>query len=243
MKLFFVYFKSFLKKFSFLERCSRGIFSKLPLSLREKFANYTQNPYSDIELKNGVIFVHIPKCAGNAVMKSLFDTKGQGHNTLKQYYMFDRAKFEKSYIFSVMREPVARFESAFTYLMAGGMGLYDLEFRDKVLSKFSDINTFVENLKFDKDLKITVLEWTHFKPQVTFLELNNTYEMLDRIILQESLSDGIQLVCKDLGIDLVDLKKINVTPVKKSELTDQNKEFVRLLYSEDVELYEKLSSN
>ncbi|MFT6834552.1 MAG: hypothetical protein ACJA0H_000583, partial [Francisellaceae bacterium] len=35
------------------------------------------------------IFVHIPKCAGISVCKSLFGNLGGGHNTLEQYtYIF-----------------------------------------------------------------------------------------------------------------------------------------------------------
>lgn len=234
-------FKKVVKKIPLTDFIFRKCFLLLPLHVREKLSNVSNEPYSGVEDKYNFIMVHIPKCAGNAVMRGVFGVKGQGHNTLQQYKHRDIDKYLKYTKFAVIREPLSRFQSAFYYLKQGGMGTYDEEFC-KVYIKELTINEFITKLKVDKKFQTRVFEWTHFKTQASYVLDEKNFCDLDIAINYAHIDYGIEHIAKVMGLKTIgQLPKVNVTKVCEQEaINKENELFLKLLYDGDFRLYDEL---
>ncbi|HSH75802.1 MAG TPA: sulfotransferase family 2 domain-containing protein, partial [Longimicrobiales bacterium] len=72
------------------------------------------------------IFVHIPKCAGFSVARSLFGNLAGGHLTVRKYQMiYRRREFSEYFKFTFVRNPWDRVVSAFFFLKEGGVNEVD----------------------------------------------------------------------------------------------------------------------
>ncbi|HTL74630.1 MAG TPA: sulfotransferase family 2 domain-containing protein, partial [bacterium] len=72
------------------------------------------------------IFVHVPKCAGISLVKSLFGDFDCGHTNLRRYQiMFAPAEFNGYFKFTIVRNPFDRVVSAFLFLKKGGVNEKD----------------------------------------------------------------------------------------------------------------------
>lgn len=208
----------------------------VPLLVRDRLARERVDPYSDLENQFQVIFVHIPKNAGNGVAKSLFDMSPKGHNYLSHYRKANPEKYRSYFKFAFSRDIWSRFYSAYSYLRRGGFGVYDREFADKYINKYASFKDFVyamENEVFAQK----VMSWTHFVPQSRFILVNGVNE-LDFLGSVENLPEGISYIQACLG-----LPQRNVTKVNSSGSSDYRYEYdaksvdiVRSLYAEDAEL-------
>lgn len=174
-------------------------------------------------------------------MMSLYGVKGQGHNTLQDYYEEDPLLYKKSYKFTVIRAPVDRFVSAFLYLKKGGMGSYDKEFFNRYLSDCPTVNDIVLKMRKDKELERKILSWTHFKPQYQYLTRDGQIDM-DFIISYDDLEDGFCRLRSILGKNDTVLKKLNVTgnENKSIDINISNSDYLKGLYNEDVELFDRV---
>ncbi|MDO6782685.1 sulfotransferase family 2 domain-containing protein [Neptunomonas phycophila] len=239
IKKLLVKVKAILKSSSFTNSVSRFFYGFMPLHLKERVSGLSQNPYSDVENNNKIIFVHVPKCAGNAIMKSLFGVKGQGHNKLSDYYQYDKDRFRDFYKFSIVRDPVSRFISAYDYLIQGGMGSYDKQFRDEILVSFRDIDAFVEKLEEDPKFRKKVMSWTHFIPQSEFYDVDGVLA-LDFLACYDSLDVAYDFLKSKLGVnEQTGLQKVNVTKGGLSKISPKVQDFVKKNYDKDFIYYEK----
>ena len=67
-----------------------------------------------------LIFVHVPRVAGTSIVRALY---GQGcihHHSMRYYASIDPAFAEIAGSFALLRDPFARFASAFAFVRAGG---------------------------------------------------------------------------------------------------------------------------
>jgi hypothetical protein len=91
----------------------------------------------------GAVFVHVPKAAGSSIATALYGRR-LGHHPACRLMQEDPASWAALEKFSVLREPVARFLSAFSYALAGGTRegaiRWRAEYDDPVLR---DVNAFV----------------------------------------------------------------------------------------------------
>ena len=58
----------------------------MPLTWQDDIRREFTDPYSALENEHQVIFIHIPKAAGNAVTQALFGANSPGHFELSRYY-------------------------------------------------------------------------------------------------------------------------------------------------------------
>ncbi|MDV2080242.1 sulfotransferase family 2 domain-containing protein [Marinobacter xestospongiae] len=148
--------------------------------LRNSFRN---QPFNERDM----LFVHVPKAAGTAVIESLFGrSAGMGHTTAKKYLqIFGGAHFYSKYRFTFVRNPYDRLVSAYEYLCRGGNNSYDLMFKQRTMDRFSDFDDFVLNgLRHDP----AVQNHVHFRRQTDFLYIGSSlavdfvgrYENLDK---------------------------------------------------------------
>ena len=188
--------------------------------------------------KNRCIFVHIPKCAGLSVAKSLFGNKAGGHNTLKDYRkLFEPADFESYFKFCFVRNPWDRLVSAFHFLKNGGISVMDRQWSQENLTKFKDFRTFVNEW-----VSISKNKWSyiHFLPQYYFIFDNEKESSMDFIGDYESLKSDYTFVAKRLGI-VSKLSHINSSSRKRDfrNYYDSNMiDIVGSMYKTDIELFE-----
>ncbi len=221
-----------------VEMAAREAFKLISVVDREAISQKTHIGVSEVERKYKFIYIHIPKCAGNAILGSLFGEEGFGHSEAKQIKKMFPDEFRDFHSVAVVRDPIKRFESAYYYLMQGGKGKNDIEFRDKVLAKFDCLEKLVEAMSKDVHLAIKVMRWTHFKPQWSFICDGHGQVLVDQIIRMESLEEGYILFAKSIGLERVPLlRKINSSDkVSRDPITGKAKAIISKLYSEDIRL-------
>lgn len=185
------------------------------------------------------LFIHIPKCAGVSINNLLYNNLGGGHRSILFYMaIFNPKEFNKLYKFTVLREPIDRFESAYYFLKSGGFkNELDLRNKELFIDKSVDINDFILNY-FDKNLSNKLI---HFKSQSKFICVFNKV-IVDKIYL----FDKIENLCQDLNINLnvLDSKNLNKTYYRhKIKLNELSINKLKFIYKKDFDLYNSHSNN
>lgn len=217
-----------------VESVARPIYTSLiPLLTRDKWSRESVNPYSELEDRYNVIFVHIPKNAGNGFAQSVFGMKPKGHNFLSHYKSYDEDKYSKYFKFALTRDVHSRFYSAYKYLMSGGFGVYDQEFKRKYLSDLSFVD-FIVKMSYEDAFRESVMSWTHFIPQVNFLLVDGRCD-LDYLGSVENIYGAMKIVSGKIGSDCIENKVVNASGGESFEkhYTSMTYDLVRGFYKED----------
>jgi len=229
-----------LKRNEHVKKAILSVNDKLPLAAKDALFRKLVNPYSEHEDKNKVIFVHVPKTAGNSIFQALYSAHPQGHKEVLRYQKFDRAKFKAYYKFCFVRNPWDRFVSAYCYLKKGGMGRYDIDFKNKYLNHIDSFDSFISTMSNDPKYRKSVLSWIHFKPQSFFLCNRNGELMVDYIGYYEKLEICYAELCSSLGVAAASNLNI-VNDTQRSDYreyyTDQSRSFIGEIYARDVEMF------
>ena len=184
------------------------------------------------------IFVHITKCAGVSVSKSLFGNLGGGHLRIPHYELiFSQREFEEYFKFAFVRNPWDRLVSAFLFLKKGGVNKVDRKWSEQNLSRFEDFHTFVTEWVNPKNVN----SWKHFVPQYRFVcEPGNLTPKVDFIGYFEQLGDDFTYIQQRLGINS-GLQHLNRTVGSKRDYkeyyTQATKEIVADIYKEDIRIF------
>lgn len=196
-----------------------------------------------------IIFVHIPKTAGNSIAKAYGNQgiKMWGHNLkVKGYTRFpesciainaNRFSFISRHFltsFCIVRNPWARTFSAYNYLQKGGLSVDDASDFDKYLSEYEDFNDFVLY-----GLSNASAHQVHFRPQLFWVASNDGVLMVDRVLKLENIELELNEFMMEVGIPSVELPKLN-----RSENDNYKRAFskeaiqkVREVYSKDIETF------
>ena len=105
------------------------------------------------------IFIHVPKCAGTSIEKTLGGREFGGHSYATSIREKYSREWERYYKFSIVREPLSRFSSAYRYLKE--RRYHKALSNDKIILS-RDINDYIQNYF----LKDSVL---HLQQQVNFI--------------------------------------------------------------------------
>lgn len=200
-------------------------------------------------INNKIIFIHVPKVAGNGLLKSLGFTYTT-HVRLYMYELEDKEKFNDYFKIGFVRNPWDRLASAFFYLKHGGdNNNYDLGMKDK-LNRFDTFENFVLELDSNEKFRNEILNEIHFSSQYSWL-MNLSGEIdMDCIGRFESLEDGFLILKEKLHKEDAQLKKHNVSNHKPywTYYNEETVEIVRKIYSKDIMTfnydfpYEKIES-
>ncbi len=182
------------------------------------------------------IFIHVPKTAGQSVAMALYN-RGIAHMSWREWYQRNPRKFASYFKFAVMRDPIARFCSAFDFLKSGGMLEQDKEFAAKILQPFATVNDFVSALA-DTELQEQVMHWWHFRPQAHFVADEFGRSKMDLLIPLENLQTGVNEVARKLNLKTpVEIPSLNQTRIRHSEeLNEQGRQLLTKLYQQDFAL-------
>lgn len=197
------------------------------------FKTEDSNPILSLFLEKNCLFFHIPKTAGISISNSIYGDVKWGHRTVdyyKSYYGDD--VFYSLYKFCFVRNPYDRLFSAYTFLKKGGINDQDLAFSQKYLSEYLTFEDFVLRGLEKKE----IMEWVHFKPQYTFV-CDNDKMVMDFVGKMENINEDFEYLCKQININNAELKKLNMSSVKKNDFSDEIKSIIKTKYQKDFTLF------
>ena len=179
------------------------------------------------------MFVHIPKCAGTSVRRSLFGRDG-GHRPLEIFRtMVPQQAFDQSFKFTFVRNPWDRLVSAFFFLKKS-----DLErnqrFNRRNLSAFNDFDSFVRQWLTRK----SIWSFTHFLPQCHFICVDRRLGV-DFVGFYENLAEDFAIVARKIGrpTALRDENRLGGRAKDyRQYYNDETRNIVAEVYAEDIAL-------
>jgi chondroitin 4-sulfotransferase 11 len=181
--------------------------------------------------KTGIALIKIPKTGGRSLCQALYGTQPT-HWTWREIRASDPPSFRQWHKFAIVREPIARFLSAYDYLMQGGIDESDLRFAREHVMPAPNVNAFVGQLRWEK--RDALLAWVHFRPQWEFVCDARSFCRVNRLVPFEHLN----VYAAQLGIP--ELPQLNVTPGPRTEagmLSEQSLAILRSTYARDFILY------
>lgn len=183
------------------------------------------------------IFVHIPKCAGISVVKSLFGDFDCGHTSLRRYQiMFAPEEFRRYFKFTFVRNPFDRLVSAYFFMQKGGLNEKDQRWAQRKLARFDTFEAFVKNWVTPFNVERAL----HFRPQTRFICLGNARPpALDFVGYFESIEADFAFIAQKLGIN-ARLMEANRNEARERDYrqyyTDETREIVARVYANDFKL-------
>lgn len=87
-----------------------------------------------------------------------------------QYEEWNKGAFNNYFKFTVVRNPLDRLVSAYFFLKDGGRNKHDMAWADKWLGRLQTFEMFCDRLGNDKGYRNQVLNWQHFRPQVSYMK-------------------------------------------------------------------------
>lgn len=178
------------------------------------------------------IFIHIPKTGGIAVCRAL-GVKPHGH--IKYFEYENILKINRYFTFTVIRDPVFRFISAYNYLAAGGRNKFDLKSKKEFNITKDNFNNFIDGLGNMQKIPI------HFQTQSSFLLNKQNNLNINFICKFEQLDKDFKELTKILNLEDVQLQKENISKkiISIDELNKKQIQKIENYYYEDRVLYEK----
>jgi len=213
----------------------RFITSCVPVTSRERFWRSAHHPYTAFEDSYRVIFVHVPKTGGRAIIRSLFGVFPCGHDPLVKYFHADSQKYFSYYKCAIVRNPWDRLVSAYFYLMNGGISANDIEFRDAYLKRYRNFRAFVFGLAGNE---YGMQKWTHFRPQSYYICNREGRIAVDYLGRYEELECAFHVIGDALAIQHSELLSFNVGKHASYETyyDDEMIKCVSDVYRSDIEL-------
>jgi len=167
-------------------------YSALYRKLQDQRLRVTDSDYSFLPFdESRSIFVHVPKCAGVSVCRTLYGNLAGGHTTLREYTrIFEPARLLEYFKFTIVRNPWDRLVSAYHFLQGGGFDHRDAEWFESELSRFEDFDDFVRGWVNATN----IWSWHHFRPQHHYMHDPKGRISVDFVVLLENLDEDLEVV-------------------------------------------------
>jgi Sulfotransferase family len=182
------------------------------------------------------IFVHIPKCAGISVEKSLFGDFNVGHTSLKRYQiMFAPEEFRRYFKFTFVRNPFDRLVSSYFFMQKGGINEKDKRWAQRKLSGYENFEAFVKNWVTPFNVERAL----HFRPQTRFICLGDRPPALDFVGYLENIEADFAFVAQKIGLE-AKLIETNRNAAREKDYrpyyTDETRNIVARVYADDLRI-------
>lgn len=208
------------------------------LALREKHVEHEDVVSLAPYIQRQAIFVHIPKCAGLSISKTIFGCRGSAHMNISLLQLaFTGAEFQSFYKFSFVRNPWDRLVSAYYFMRDRESRVSQRDFGGRSFESFPNFQSFVLDYINESDLSHHVL----IKPQYKFICQNGTETpQLDFIGRYENIAEDYSQVCQRLGIPntIRDTNRGQSRPRDyRTEYNDEMVEIVGRVYARDIRMF------
>ena len=187
------------------------------------------------------LFVHIPKTAGISISTAIFNRE-VNHKKAKYFMAVDRARFDRYFKFTFVRNPWDRMLSTYMFLKAGGKWgncPHAKWLNRKFLHQHNNFRDFIKSLENPKIAKSLTADFM-FMPQYKYLCDNDLNIIVNYIGYFENLAEDFSTVCQQIGIKNRQLNHLNKTSQGKLEYRQhydhETADIVANLYSKDIEI-------
>ncbi len=182
------------------------------------------------------IFVHIPKCAGISIARSLFGNLGAGHVPLSLFQtVYTREEFSSYLKFAFVRNPWDRVVSAFHFLKEGGLNAHDAKWAARHGLDAMSFEAFVTGHLARRE----ILDFYHFHPQSLYICDAWGRLLVDRLARFERIEEDFREICEQLGIQAT-LTHANRTVHRERDYrqhyTESSRRIVADVYRRDLYL-------
>ena len=182
---------------------------------------YSTRPFQELTTnKKELVFIHTPKCAGSYVSSILshLKIKNNGH---------EQATPNNKFIyFTVIRNPVERFESLLNYRL-------DEKNPRNDFPKHLSYVYYDKNVNLDEIVsKMTDAEILGFSPYKT---LDYWTKNVDIIVTLDNLFKMLEYF--GYKYDVNSFKSVNVSNKLRGKINQQNKDRIKELFNDDVKIY------
>ncbi len=171
------------------------------------------------------IFIHVPKCAGTSIEKTLGGSQYGGHSFGRTIRRDNPQKWNEYYKFGIVRDPLTRFGSAYYYMKE--RGLSKVLANDKILLS-KDINDYIQNY-FLKDNVLHMWKQTDFVCDV--------HKPIVDIYKYEELEKGWKEILMKLNQHYKPLPKMNKSKDYTFSYDNQSLKILYKYYERDFKLF------
>ncbi len=183
--------------------------------------------------KNNAIFIHIPKAAGVSVNRAIYG-KPLGHFYAKDVQKMFPKTFKNIFTFSVVRHPIDRLFSAYTFSKLGKTEFMGMQKPDYYVNHqdFKSFETFVNNWLIRKEL--TKIDGV-FRPQYLYLFDEKGELMVDKFYKLEKIEDYYSEISNKIGKPFI-MSHDNRSDKEEIYMEPELKQLIYKLYKKDFEL-------
>jgi hypothetical protein len=192
-----------------------------------------QKPFPAVYHEKRCIQIHIPKCAGSSLARSVFGNNKGGHHASALWYKANFPdEFMNYYMFSMVRNPWDRLVSAWNYVQQDDIPANNKRWGN-LMREFGDFNTFVKEWLTEENS----YRFHHFTSQSAYLCDDMGVISLDYVGRVETIEADFKKICTDMNIKN-ELKSLNVRRANdyREYYTDETAEIVKSVYRQDVKL-------
>lgn len=187
-------------------------------------------PYTPVSDKKKFVFIHIPKAAGTSVRVALGEPPtGRRHLPWWVYEAASGEKFKSYFKFTVVRNPISRTLSGYTYMLNGGNKTETDMVISSHIKKYKGFDDFVINGL----VKNNLIQHHIFKPQVEYVCCWQGNLKVDKVLKLERLADDFREIAERLGIQ----QRIGVVNTSSKDIeanvSEGAKSELKILYQKD----------
>lgn len=188
-----------------------------------------------VNRKAGVLFVHVPKCAGTSIIRQR--PLAHGHRSAEFFLWRDPTLFENCFTFGFVRNPYDRLVSAFHYLRSNKTSVRDGEFGRRAVGGYADFRDFAASLRHGATRRRT-LGWLHFLPQAYYLCDRKGKVLVDYVGRTETFADDLDRINETTGLGLQNNRDRAVPRDNwRSFYTAETARYVEDIYAEDFDIF------
>tara|TARA_R110002153_G_scaffold119661_5_gene264756 strand:+ start:10129 stop:10839 length:711 start_codon:yes stop_codon:yes gene_type:complete len=188
-------------------------------------------------VNSGLCFIHVPKSAGTAVVRTIFGVRGVGHFKASTIKTVDREYFSHAFKFAIYRDPVERLQSAYRFFIQGGTEAVKVVNECNKQRGFSNFEEFVIDWLPNQDIE--KLDYV-FQLQSAFLKSESGDILVDKIYHIDNLALLENDVSQKLGRE-ISFPRINATSSTAESISANCIKVIKEIYSDDYELEDAVS--
>ena len=187
-------------------------------------------------LARKLIFIHVPRAAGTSISTALFGPRNTLHYSIRYYRTVNPRFYAEAESFAVLRDPMDRFISSYTFIRAGGTDTVELA--DVFLEETRHIRSVDDYLSYLEARTPLQMDFV-MRPQSWFIcDLATGAPLVKKLFLLGEDSERLEHFLRGLGV--AKLPHLNPSNRRPLDLTAQQTARIERLYAADYALIARL---